>query len=811
MTNHAMPYAGEQRPCAAPCSSVLIASGYTLALACMTLFFLCAPLALESESFFDQDFSLQGQNAPWTLEADHVESLQGEQIFEAVGDVVIRQGQNTIRADRATYFRDTGFAHLKGNVRIEWDGDVLEGETADFDLSNSAGWVTDGEMFLAEEHFYIRGKLLEKTCENTYAFKDAHITTCDGSVPAWSLKSSEGEVTTGGYARMWHPRFQIADWPVLYSPYMIFPVKTQRQSGFLIPEPSYSSRLGVGLNIPYYWVINEEQDATFYANMMSKRGVMTGVEYRHFTNLDAKGVWRADWLYDRVTAATEGDEDPQFRGDGLTRSNHNRYWVRGKYNGFLGDPLWRTKVDLDMVSDQNYLREFKYGYTGYEQTHDQMLRDFGRGFNRIDNIYRSNAVELSRNWTQVGFRGSLQYTQNLEYWTDNKPSSENTTLQRLPELNLDLYRVSIGSTPFEFESRNQAVYFWREAGITGGRLDFLPKVSLPWVTGFGTITPSAAWKQTFYALDSHDRAPESLDSSKTFYERGIPEFRVDAFSSLFKIFELGGQEKLTPVAGNVGNSAWSKIRHTFQPELSYSYIPERDQSGNPYFDSGDSIGKRNALNYTLYNIFNRRLDRVVQPRPQAEERGEQPGTEFPILTQKDYLNFLTIRLDQFYSFDEADRQTDLERYPRRPFSDIRAEIGFNPGKYVTLWNRTWYNPYLGVISEHEHILQVSHANIGTAYFGYDYRSEMDDWYRKNQRKRDILRVGGLLYLPYGVSMRADYKRDLHNNEDLEKILGLGYSHQCYFVEVLFSQRPDEDRYELRFSLKGLEDLISTGI
>jgi LPS-assembly protein len=530
--------------------------------------------------------------------------------------------------------------------------------------------------------------------------------------------------------------------------------------------------------------------------MMSKRGVMTGLEYRHFTSLDSKGVWRADWLHDKETAPTEADESPQFRGDGLTRAGAHRYWVRGKYDGFLRDPLWRVKVDLDLVSDQNYLREFKYGDAGFERTQDQMIANFGRDMCRIDSITRKNAVELSRNWTMLGFRGSLQYDQHLAYWTDNRPSKDNPTLQRLPELNLDLYRMTLGPTPLELESRNQAVYFWREKGSTGSRIEFLPKVSLPWSTGIGTITPSVLWRQTFYVIDRHEGSWTSVDESKRFFARGIPEYRVEAFSSLFRVFDLGVQDEVAPTIENIGNSRWSKVKHTFQPELRYSYIPEQDQSGNPQFVEADTINKRNRLSYTLRNTFNRRLDTVVQH-----------GASKDIRVHREYRDFLIVRFDQFYDFDEAQRDTDLERYPRRPFSDLRMDVTFNPGQYVSLENRTWFSPYMSKVTQHEHMLRLKYSGLGEAYFGFDFHAEVDDVWRKNQSKREILRLGGLLHLPGGWAVHGDYRADLQTEEDLERTLGISYTHQCYLVELLFSQTPDEDRYEIRFSLKGLGDVV----
>lgn len=771
---------------------------------CLLLFlFLAIPQLAGAQSLFQQEFSTQ-PDQPWTLEADHVESLRQEQVFVATGNVVIRHGLNRIQADSIRYFRDTGFAHLSGNVRIEWDGDILVGEEADFDLQQNIGWVTDGEMFLVQDHFYIRGQLLEKRCAQTYAFRDAQITTCDGPIPAWSIRSSEGEVTTGGYARMWHTRFQIRDTPVLYSPYLIFPVKTQRQSGFLIPEPSYSTRLGAGLNLPYYWAIDEETDATFYANMMSKRGVMAGAEYRYFTDLDTKGVWQADWLHDSKTAPTEADEDPQFRGDGLARPNSNRYWIRGKHDGYLFNPLWRTKLDVDIVSDQNYLREFKHGYTGYQRTHDNMLQNFGRGMDNIDSRLRTNAFELSRSWNQFGFRGGMHYTQALDYWTDNRPSTENPTLQRLPELNLDYYKTQLGTSPFELEARNQAVYFWREFGTTGGRVDIAPRVSLPWNTAYGTLTPSAGWRQTFYAIERHENSPEGVNESKDLHERGIPDFRLDAFTSLFGIYDLGAPGNVSPVAENIGNSQWTKMKHTIQPELSYSYIPDVDQDSNPFFTRDDRINERNLLSYSLHNIFNRRLDRVVE-RPGID--GNEPLGD-RIHVRSTYLDFLRIRFDQAYDFEEATRDDRLDQYERRPFTDLRTDVTFSPGRYVDLVNRSWYSPYDNKITEHEHIIRGNYPGLGWAYFGFDFLSEVtNDIRRQNQQKREILRVGGLINLPRGWFLSTDLKRDLQAREDIEKRFGVGFVHQCYFLNFLVSQTPDEDRFELRITLKGLEDML----
>jgi len=122
------------------------------------------------------------------------------------------------------------------------------------------------------------------------------------------------------------------------------------------------------VNQAYFWAIDEEHDLTFYENVMSRRGVMQGLEYRHAENSRTKGDWRLDFLNDRRSAASLYNENSDLRTDGLSRSNSNRWWLRSKYNGFVVDPAWNFKLDLDMVSDQNYLREFSSGISGFESS-----------------------------------------------------------------------------------------------------------------------------------------------------------------------------------------------------------------------------------------------------------------------------------------------------------------------------------------------------------------------------------------------------------------------------------------------------------
>ena len=165
----------------------------------------------------------------------------------------------------------------------------MKAEEAEFDLNTNTGWLKNGRIFMQDPHMYFEGAVLKKTGQDTYEFREATITVCDGDRPAWSIKSSRGDITVDGYAHLWTPRFQILDQPVLAAPYAVIPVKTKRQSGFLLPEIGTSDRLGITYDQPYYQVIDEEQDVTLYSHLMTSKGLMLGAEYRMVPDTPQQG------------------------------------------------------------------------------------------------------------------------------------------------------------------------------------------------------------------------------------------------------------------------------------------------------------------------------------------------------------------------------------------------------------------------------------------------------------------------------------------------------------------------------------------
>ncbi len=110
-------------------------------------------------------------------------------------------------------------------------------------------------------------------------------TTCnqkDDKCPPWLLSANEvihkKKEKKIEYKNAW---LKIYDKPVLYFPYFFHPDPTvKRQSGFLMPTFKSSNNSGASLQIPYYKVISERKDLTFYPRLFFDNEILIQTEYR---------------------------------------------------------------------------------------------------------------------------------------------------------------------------------------------------------------------------------------------------------------------------------------------------------------------------------------------------------------------------------------------------------------------------------------------------------------------------------------------------------------------------------------------------
>ncbi|MFO7715938.1 LPS-assembly protein LptD [Desulfosarcina sp.] len=721
---------------------------------------------------------------PWQISADAVEYDAATTTYHARGNVVIEKQAARLAADEVAFNHRSMTATATGHVVMTVGEDILTGERLELDLNQETGVVHDGSVFLKENHFYIHGERIEKTGKNTYQAKRGSITSCDGDRPDWIITGRSLKVTIDGYGTATHAVLRARDIPVLYTPYLLFPAKTRRQSGLLIPEAGYSDRKGAAWNQPLFWAIGDSSDASLYAHYMEKRGTKIGLEYRYVLTEESLGVVMVDGLEDRQTddGTPEATQKWGYDDDAYDRPNTDRYWLRTKLDQELP---WgaMAKLDLDIVSDQDYLDEFKGGRSGFDESRDYLLEAFGRDLDTYDENTRTNRLNLSRIWSRYSLNADLLWNDNV---TNRRWESADDTLQQLPTITFSSLKQQAFDSSVYWDVDAEYTYFYREDGERGHRSDMFPRAYLPlrW-KNYLTMEPSAGWRQTAWVMDRWEN--DSLD--QTTY-RQIYDARLDLSSEFSKV--MG-----SPVA------AVDRIRHSIKPRVVYEYIPDQDQSDLPNFTDLDRIEAVNQVTYSLTNTLTARTSTVPQSsaaigddRLSSRMAGkkmkltEQMRSALPAPAPFGYNRFCRFYLEQ--SYDIAAARDDRPE----PFSDIYGELEFNLGRYLNVASDASYNTYDTHFSSH---------NVGAALA--DHRgNRMWIEHRYQKTVNESIRAALSVKLTHHLTARGEYERNMRDETDIIKGAGFIYAAQCWSVDLFFGVVGENNTFSAMINLMGIGGL-----
>ncbi|BBO72016.1 LPS-assembly protein LptD [Desulfosarcina alkanivorans] len=715
---------------------------------------------------------------PWQISADTVDYDAAAATYHARGNVIIEKQTTRLVADRVSFNHKAMTASAAGHVVLTAGSDILTGDRLEMDLDRETGVVNDGTIFLRKNHFYIRGQRIEKTGKDTYRAERGSITSCDGDRPDWVITARTVEVTVEGYGSATHAVLRARDVPVLYTPYLLFPAKTRRQTGLLIPEVGYSDRKGFSWDQPLFWAISDSSDATVYAHYMEERGIKAGLEYRYALTNGAYGAIMADGLQDRKVddGTSEATKKWGYDDDGYDRPNTDRYWLRAKLDQELP---WgaNAQLDLDIVSDQDYLVEFREGKSGFNETRDFFLETFGRDLDTYDETTRTNRLKVNRTWSRSSLNGDLIWNDNV---TNRRWEETDDTLQQLPFIAFNSVKQQAFDSGIYWDLDSEYTYFYREDGDRGHRADLYPRAYLPlrW-KNYLSIEPSAGWRQTTWRMDR--REDETPDRSTY---RQIVDARLDLSTEFSKV--MG-----SPVA------AVERIRHSIRPRVVYTYIPDQDQSDLPDFDTEiDRIDEANEITYSLTNTLTARTTSAVPTATPSTKRAEsEPAGRSGDRVQEnrvepqlfDYSRFCRFYLEQTYDIT-AERDDDPE-----PFSDIYGELEFNLGRYLKIDSDASFDTYESHFSSH---------NVAAAIA--DRRGDRL-WIEHRYEKSESESIRGTLSVRLAdrLTVRGEYERNLLEREDIITGVGFLYAAQCWSIDCFYAEEGEDNRFSFLINLTGI--------
>jgi LPS-assembly protein len=431
------------------------------------------------------------------ITADFMEHFAEEDKYVAIGNVRIEKEGTVITADRAVLYQKTSIADLSGRVIYEDADTVINTERAELNLDTKSGKLHNAIIFFKADNFWINGKNVEKIKENHYYAKTATFTSCNSDAflnpeklssekifgehtPDWCFKGSNVDVIVGSYMTAANATYRVKGLPVLYSPYMSAPVKTERETGFLIPVIGNSSTKGFQFSPAFFWAIDDNKDATFYLDYFSKRGIGKGVEYRYL-DFDNSG---------RLYGYHLKDKDLERNIYELKATHDHKFKTARGY------------LDFNYVNYMDYYKEYAY-----------------KRANRIQRFLQSSG-EVS-----MPLRDSRVYLLG-QYWIDLQDKEAHIP-HRLSELGYVMNPASVG--PLMLTMSSNISNFYRKEEARGQRLDINPTLSYAfgnWMQVFQSISP----RLSAYKL-------ENAGTYKSSSHRETFEYRAKALTRFSRQYE----------------------------------------------------------------------------------------------------------------------------------------------------------------------------------------------------------------------------------------------------------------------------------
>jgi LPS-assembly protein len=249
---------------------------------------------------------------------------------------------------------------------------------------------------------------------------------------------------------------------------------------------------------------------------------------------NARGAIFAEGYTDQRIDDGIGDNTVRwgYGDDPNLRTNEGRYWLRMKHDQEVGLGL-NAKLDVDVVSDQDYLREFKSSYNGFDRTQAYFQGTFGRGIDDYNDAVRLNRLNLNRTWSQYSLNADLRWFDDVIKRTGD---SGDDTLQQLPAITFGglsrflVKRLSISTwQPVMIISSASTATVGRESTST-------PRIYYPIrYLGAVSVEPSLGFRQTAWHVDRYETEP---DHGRDIHYRAIYDFRLDASAELFRVFNF---------------------------------------------------------------------------------------------------------------------------------------------------------------------------------------------------------------------------------------------------------------------------------
>ena len=684
------------------------------------------------------DAELNPDDAP--LRASSTTTEAQDNIATMKGDVQISQGYRQVRSDSAVLNQDERTATLAGNVQLREPGLLMLGKKAHFDLDSGELAVDDATWVFHDQAIRGTAGTIARQEDGLIFIDNATYTTCEPGNNTWTMAASNVAIDPQtGIATAKHVRIKIKDVPIIYLPWIRYPVDGRRASGLLFPEISFSDKSGLDYAQPIYLNLAPNYDATITPRYLQERGEMVELELRHLSR-KAQTILGGGWLGDDDGGDVEIDPATQLK----PLEGEDRWLATLDHRGAIGQ-RWGTTIDYTKVSDEDY------------------FRDIG------------NATLEARSQTHLKQFAGLNY--NTKHWRLGVSGTEYQTLisntsdqyQQLPRIQANgEYYLQAGGQDLLFKLKNQFTTFDHDddSQITGKRLrsDYSVTLNKQWMWGY--FRPTLKLKHLSYDLDDplvaggddnpSATVPVAIIDTGLFFER---------FSNLF-----GGQTQ------------------TLEPRLYYLNAKTEDQSDNPDFDTDE-------LTFSYQQLF--RDERFSGSDRISDAEQVTVALTTRMIDASTGIERLHASIGQIFYLD--DREVALNYAAsndelRRNESEYAAELGAQLNKRWRFQSDILYDDDSERVNKGS--LSLRYRGQGQALFNASYRYTREDprIIAGTSFDADIEQADLSAYLPISPrwNLIGRWNQDLTNSRELEVFGGIEYNSCCWRAAITARHWLDRD-------------------
>jgi len=395
-------------------------------------------------------------------------------------------------------------------------------------------------------------------------------------------------------------------------------------------------------------------------------------------------------------------------------AQRDRSYVRLDERSDLSARL-RFDTNLAYASDDNYFTDFGLGPEGTSVTYLQR---------------RARLTYLDEHWRAVGLVEQFQTIDKLEIAPTDRPYT------RAPDLQVR-GRWTDGNGP-GFEIGAEAVDFVRDTGVEGIRYGLAPTASFAWRAPGAYLVPAVGYRVIGYSLRNNASAEDSPSAS-------APIATLDAGLA----FE---------------RDAGSRVQ-TLEPRVVYTYIPYRDQSALPVFDTG-------VPDLNLIQLF--RTDRYVGGDRIGDANQLAMGATTRLVDTDSGRQLVSATLGQIYYFTPPRVTLPTEPALSGNTSDLVGQVDVTAYRHWNVQVGEEWNPHSqdSVLSEVR--VQYQPAGNEVANIGYRFRRGL------------LEQVEGSMAWPvadaWNVYLRHVYS--LRDHAALDSFAGFEYRACCWRVRIV---------------------------